>query len=106
MAGLVFSGKLGAVVILCRSLFHRPFNLAFKNDSFRRQFVVGGSKQELVQTTIVFDRADGLGCQAQTHLLAQHIAKNGNVLQIGQEAPACPIVSVTDIVASLNAFAR
>ena len=53
----------------------------------------------------MLDGADGVRGQAQPDELAERVAEQRGVLQVGQEAPPGLVVGMADIVASLHALA-
>ncbi len=71
----------------------------------RRQLVILGLQQPVVETAIMLNRAQAVGRNAQLDAAIQLFTQQRNVLQVRQEHALGFVVSVADIVAHLATFA-
>ena len=65
-----------------------------------------GLQQVLVEAAIVVDALDRIGRDAQAHVAGERVRDEGDVDQVGQEAPLGLDVRVAHLVAHLGALGR
>ena len=70
------------------------------------EVAIARRQQELVQPALMIDAAQGFGADTETDGTAKRIARQGNIAQIGQVAPARLVLRVGDIIAGLDGCSR
>ena len=74
-------------------------------DGARAQLLFVGLQQPVIEATVVLNRTQTVGRNAELEAAIQLFAQQRDVLQIGQKDPLGLVVGVADIVANLATFA-
>ena len=87
------------------------FRLLFDDLALQRRGAVGelavaGLQQEIVEPATMLDRAQGGGCDAQSHRAAEGVGDQGHPAQVRQKTGARPVVGMADLVAGLDGDPR
>src|SRR6186713_1866716 len=79
--------------------------LALDLERARAELLVRGLEQPVVETTVVLDRAQPVGRDAELEALVELLAEQRHVLQVGQKDALGLVVGVAHVVADLAALA-